>query len=162
SNESKAMMGGGLCWLDYNGDGRLDLFAVNSYSSADTATWEAHGGLPTSQLFENTPGSELGPRFVNVTKRAHAGLAVQGDGCVAGDFDGDGRTDLAVTTTSGVDMLWNDGGKFRMEALPANGWYTGIASADVNGDGRPDLFVAGYSDPNDPVPGSFAGFPTNI
>ena len=32
----------------------------------------------------------------------------------------------------------------------------------MNGDGRPDLFVAGYADPNDPVPGSFAGFPTNV
>ena len=43
------MMGGGVCWLDYNGDGKLDLFAVNSYSSADTQTWEAHGGLPRSR-----------------------------------------------------------------------------------------------------------------
>ena len=48
-----------------------------------------------------------------------------------------------------VDVLWNEGGKFRTTALPANGWYTGITSADVNGDGRPDLFVAGYADPND-------------
>ena len=49
SNESKAMMGGGVCWLDYNSDGWLDLFAVNSYASADTPTWEAHGGLPRSR-----------------------------------------------------------------------------------------------------------------
>jgi len=157
SNESKAMMGGGVCWLDYNGDGRLDLFAVNSYSSDDTATWDTHGGLPRSALYEN-----VGGRFRNVTSSAHAGLAAQGDGCVAADLNGDGRTDLAVTTTTGVDVLWNDGGKFRTAALHANGWYTGIASADVNGDGRPDLFAAGYADPNDPVPGSFSGFPTNI
>ena len=39
-------MGGGVCWLDYNDDGWLDLFAVNSYASADAAGWEAHGGLP--------------------------------------------------------------------------------------------------------------------
>ena len=32
----------------------------------------------------------------------------------------------------------------------------------MNGDGRPDIFVAGYSDPNVPVPGSLAGFPTNL
>ena len=157
SNESKAMMGGGVCWLDYNGDGRLDLFAVNSYSSADTQTWEAHGGLPHSELYEN-----VGGRFRNVTSSTHAELAVQGDGCVAADLNGDGRTDLAVTTTSGVDVLWNDGGTFHTTPLPANGWYTGIAAADVNGDGLPDLFAAGYADPNDPVPSSYAGFPTNI
>ena len=32
----------------------------------------------------------------------------------------------------------------------------------MNGDGRPDLFTAGYADPNTPVPGSYAGFPTNL
>ena len=79
SNETKAMMGGGVCWIDYNGDGLLDLFAVNSYASADIERWQAHGGLPTSELFEST-----GARFRNVTAKAHAGLAVQGDGCAAG------------------------------------------------------------------------------
>ncbi len=157
SNETKSMMGGGVCWLDYNGDGRLDLFAVNSYASADADRWAAHGGLPTSELFEN-----VGRSFRNVTHETHAGLAVQGDGCVAGDLNGDGRTDLVVTTTSGVEILWNRGGTFRAASLPATGWYAGAALADVNGDGRPDLFVAGYADPNRPVPGSYAGFPTNL
>jgi hypothetical protein len=157
SSETKAMMGGGVCWLDYNGDGRLDLFVVNSYSSDDAATWEAHGGLPTTALFENR-----GRTFRDVSRRTHADLAVQGDGCVAADLNGDGRPDLVVTTTSGVDILWNRGGRFAAQALPATGWYTGAAVADVNGDGRPDLFVAGYADPNEPVPGSFAGFPTNL
>ena len=157
SNEYQAMMGGGLCWLDYNGDGWLDLFAVNSYASADAASWAAHGGLPRSALFENVHG-----RFENVTAATHAGLAVQGDGCAAADLNGDGRPDLVVTTTTGVDILWNrPNGTFVREALPAHGWYTGVAVADVNGDGRPDIFVAGYTDPYDPVPGSLSGFPTD-
>ena len=162
SNDYRAMMGGGVCWLDYNNDGWLDLFAVNSYSSSDTAAWEAHGGLPRTALFENEHG-----QFHDVSSRAHADLAVQGDGCVAGDLNGDGRTDLVVTTTQGIDLLWNNGnGTFTEGAtaagLRATGWFTGAAIADVNGDGRPDLFVAGYSDPNEPVPGSLAGFPTNL
>ncbi|HEV7134344.1 MAG TPA: FG-GAP-like repeat-containing protein [Gaiellaceae bacterium] len=162
SNETKAMMGGGLCWLDYNHDGWLDLFVVNSYASADTAQWQSHGGLPRAALFENVHGT-----FRNVGAKAHADLAVQGDGCVAADLNGDGRPDLVVTTTSGVDLLWNDGnGTFtegaRVAGLDASGWYTGAAVADVNGDGRPDIFVAGYSDPNQPVPNSVAGFPTNL
>ena len=158
SQEAQAMMGGGVCWLDYNGDGWPDLFVVNSYASADTARWQAHGGLPRSALFENVHG-----RFVNVGRRTHANPAVQGDGCVAADLNGDGRPDLVVTTTTGVDILWNTGqGRFRTTALPEPGWYTGAAVADVNGDGRPDLFVAGYADTNDPVPNSTGGFPTNV
>ncbi|MFL5908945.1 MAG: FG-GAP-like repeat-containing protein [Gaiellaceae bacterium] len=158
SNESQAMMGGGLCWLDYNGDGWQDLFVVNSYSSADTAQWESHGGLPRSALFENVHGG-----FRNVTAASQSGLQVQGDGCVAADLKGIGRTDLVVTTTQGVDVLWNNGdGTFTERPLNAHGWYTGVAVADVNGDGRPDVFVAGYSDPNEPVPNSLAGFPTNL
>ena len=162
SNDYTAMMGGGVCWLDYNGDGWQDLFAVNSYASADTAQWEAHGGLPRTQLFENVHG-----HFRNVTAKAHAGLPVQGDGCVAADLNGDGRPDLIVTTTNGIRLLWNDGnGTFSEGAgaagMTASGWYTGVAVADVNGDGRPDVFVAGYARPYDPVPNSLAGFPTNL
>jgi len=158
SNETQAMMGGGLCWLDYNGDGWQDLFVVNSYSSADTAQWGAHGGLPRSALFENVHG-----KFRNVTAASHAGLQAQGDGCAAADLTGNGRPDLVVSTTRGVDVLWNNGnGTFTTAALPASGWYTGVAVADVNGDGLPDIFVAGYSDTNEPVPNSLAGFPTNV
>jgi Na+-translocating ferredoxin:NAD+ oxidoreductase RnfD subunit len=162
SNENTAMMGGGVCWIDYNGDGWQDLFAVNSYASADTARWQAHGGLPRTQLFENIHG-----HFRNVTAKAHAGLQVQGNGCVAADLNGDGRRDLIVTTTSGIKLLWNNGnGTFtegaRGAGMTASGWYTGAAVADVNGDGRPDVFVAGYTRLYDPVPNSFAGFPTNL
>ncbi len=158
SSDTKAMMGGGLCWLDYNNDGWQDLFAVNSYASADAPQWEAHGGLPRTALFENVDGT-----FKNVGAATHADLAVQGDGCTAADLDGDGHTDLVVTTTSGVDVLWNTGhGGFTQAQLPASGWFTGAAVADVNGDGRPDLFVAGYSDLSQPVQNSLAGFPTNV
>ena len=162
SNDYTAMMGGGVCWLDYNGDGWQDLFVVNSYASSDTARWEAHGGLPRTQLFENLHG-----HFRNVTSSTHAGLPVQGDGCAAADLNGDGRPDLIVTTADGIKLLWNDGdGTFgegaRAAGMTASGWYTGVAVADVNGDGRPDVFVAGYTRPFDPVANSLAGFPTNL
>ena len=162
SPDPAAMTGGGLCALDYDNDGWLDLFAVNSYSQADVPRWEKLGGLPRSALFRNTKG-----RFTNVSSRSKANLAVRGEGCVAADLNADGHTDLYVTTDSYDKLLWNNGdGTFTEGAREAGirkfGWHAGAAVGDVNGDGRPDLYVAGYTDANFPVPGSAAGFPNNF
>ena len=154
-------MGGGVCWLDYDDDGWMDLFAVNSYSELDVAQWKKRGGLPRSALFHNVEG-----KFVDVSRGSGADLAVRGNGCVAADFDQDGRTDLHVTTTTYDALLWNNGdGTFTDGARDAGiadyGWHAGAAVGDVNGDRRPDLYVAGYTNPNAPIPESFEGFPTN-
>jgi ASPIC and UnbV/FG-GAP-like repeat len=159
--DTPAMMGGGLCWLDYDNDGKLDLFVVNNYAESDLGRYDAEGGLPRSALFHN-----VGGRFVNVTDASGAGLAVRGQGCVAADLNGDGDTDVYVSTASDDKLLWNNGnGMFtegaRSSGVASFGWHTGAAVGDVNGDGRPDLFVAGYTEANGSIPGSSAGFPTN-
>jgi len=161
TNEPAAMMGAGLCWLDYNNDGWMDLFVVNSYADNNLPYWNDHGGLPTSALFENRHG-----HFVNVTMKSHAGLPIKGEGCVAADFDGDGHTDLYITAGTNDALLWNNGnGTFTEGARKAGaisfGWHAGATVADVNGDGRPDLFVAGYADMQHPIPSSVRGFPGN-
>ena len=161
TNDETAMMGGGVCWLDYDNDGRLDLFAVNNYTDDQYADWADRGGPPTSELFHN-----VGGRFVNVTRAAHAGLPTRGEGCVAADLDGDGHTDLFVTTATDDELLWSNGdGTFtdgaRKAGIVSFGWHSGAAVADVNGDGRPDLFVAGYADKQHPIQGSLKGFPSN-
>jgi Na+-translocating ferredoxin:NAD+ oxidoreductase RnfD subunit len=154
STDNAAMMGGGVCWLDANGDGRLDLFAVNSYDDPHYADYPAQ---PRSVLFLNEGGNRFAPRPSN---------AVRGEGCVAGDLDGDGRPDVVVTTASDDVLLWNaGGGRFvrapRSSGFVSFGWHAGGAIADVNGDGRPDIYVAGYTDPNAQIPGSMKGFPGN-
>jgi Na+-translocating ferredoxin:NAD+ oxidoreductase RnfD subunit len=168
SVDPPAMMGGGLCWIDYDGDGWLDLFVVDSYAEADVARWTSRGGLPRSRLFHNVKG-----RFVDVTAKTGTGLAMRGSGCVAADLDGNGTTDLFVTTASydaernAYDaLLWNNGdGTFtegaRAAGIDEPGWHTGAAVADVNGDGRLDVFVAGYTDMNHTLPLSQRGFPAD-
>ncbi|HYY76037.1 MAG TPA: CRTAC1 family protein [Gaiellaceae bacterium] len=154
-----AMMGGGVCWLDYDDDGWLDLFVVNSFAEAEAGRWRETGGLPEAALYRNTDGE-----FVDVSSESGANLAVRGNGCVAADFDLDGLTDLYVTTSRVNALLWNEGdGTFTEGAVAAGaaayGWRTGAAAGDVNGDGWLDLFVAGYADLSNRSPGASKGFP---
>src|ERR671931_2890089 len=104
SPDPAAMTGGVLCALDYNNDGWVDLFVVNSYAQADIGRWQQHGGLPRSALFKNTKG-----RFTNVSRRSKADVATRGEGCVAADLNSDGFTDLYVTTAAYDRLLWNNG-----------------------------------------------------
>jgi hypothetical protein len=151
SADPAAMMGGGLCWIDYDDDGWLDLFVVNSYSENEWGLWqEEGGGVPTARLFRNRKGS-----FSDVTEKAGVGFELRGTGCVAADLDLDGHVDLFVTTERDDKLLWNEGnGEFSdgtaLAGVDVFGWHAGAAAGDVNGDGWPDLFVTGYVDPNTP------------
>ncbi len=161
TGDTGAMMGGGLCWIDHDADGWLDLFVVDTWSNGEWGDWRAKGALPTSRLYRNDHG-----RFVDVTDVTGAGLEVRGNGCVAADLDLDGHTDLYVTTERENVLLWNDGERFEADGgaagVDAYGWHTGAAVGDIDGNGWPDLFVAGYADLNRPVRGAPGGFPSTF
>jgi hypothetical protein len=158
SADAAAMIGGGLCWLDYDADGWLDLFVVNGHSRDERDEWEARGGLPTTRLFRNHEG-----RFTDVTDEVGAAVALRGQGCVAADLDADGRIDLYVTGADRSTLLWNEGGRFEEadedSSVRVFGWHTGAAAGDLDGNGLPDLVVSGYVDEANRIPEAELGFP---
>ncbi len=162
SGDPFSMMGGGLCWVDIDRDGWLDLFVVNTWTDGEWGRWREQGALPTTRLYRNDRG-----RFRDVSVDRGAALEVRGSGCVAADLDRDGFTDLYVTTERENVLLWNDGGE-RFVAddgsagVDAGGWHAGAAVGDVDGDGWLDLFVTGYADLNRAIPGATRGFPNSF
>lgn len=70
-----ALMGAGLCWIDYDQDGWQDLCLVNSHAEDEIDHWQANGGLPTNALFCNQNG-----QFSDVLAQTGTNLALRGDG----------------------------------------------------------------------------------
>ena len=159
TDDAVAAMGGGLCWLDYDRDGRLDLYVVNSHAAEERAYWAAQGDLPRNALFRN-----VGGRFEDVSAGSGTDLAMRGNGCLAADFNADGWPDLYVTAYGPNALLINEGdGVFREIAAAAGvdapEWSSAAAAGDLNGDGLVDLFVAAYIDFNKRIPKPSGAFP---
>lgn len=131
-------MGSGMAWLDADGDGRLDLFVVQSGRFPEGAA---------GSLYRN----EGNGRFADVTGKAGLHTRVYGMGAAAADFDNDGRTDLYVTGFGRNVLYRNNGdGTFsdvtEKAGVGGGGWSTSAAWADFDGDGLLDLVVARYVD----------------
>jgi hypothetical protein len=141
------MMGGGVGLLDYDGDGWLDVYAVQGGTLSNQST-----PTPSAQrdrLFHNRGDGT----FQDAT--ASAGLAAMqggyGHGVAVGDYDNDGWPDLFITRWRSYALYRNRGdGTFAdvtaMAGLAGNrDWPTSAAFADLDGDGDLDLYVCHYS-----------------
>jgi hypothetical protein len=134
-------MGSGVAWLDYDGDGWLDLYVVQSgpYPPQGSA-------LAQDRLFRNDHG-----RFVDVTRAAGLHDAAYGMGAVAGDYNNDGHPDLYVTNYGHNILYRNNGDGTFTDVTAAAGvaagkWSTSAAWVDIDNDGDLDLFVVRYLD----------------
>ena len=137
-------MGSGVCVLDYDADGRPDLYFVQSAPLP---------GSPADPLLHASLYRNRGDgTFEETTAAARVGNeGAYGMGCAVADVDNDGDADLYVTNFGPNRLYLNRGdGTFaeasRQARVDDSGWGTAAAFADYDGDGDVDLFVANYLD----------------
>lgn len=137
-------MGGGVAFLDFDQDGRQDLFFVNG---GETPHGKSAGPVRNA-LYRNLGGG----KFEDVTYKSGAGqMPFYGMGVAAADFDNDGYPDLFITGYPSCALLHNNrDGTFtditeRAGVKNAGKWAASAAWFDYDRDGRLDLFVANYA-----------------
>jgi len=108
------------------------------------------------KLFERLSAQQTGIAFSNaLPEKADFNILnylyyYNGAGVAVGDIDGDGLPDLYFTSNLGANKLYHNLGNYRFEDATAKagvadsvGWKTGVTMADVNGDGKVDIYVSG-------------------
>jgi hypothetical protein len=127
------IMGAGAALLDFDNDGDLDVFLVQSAGE--------------SRLFRNelAPGGSL--RFTDVTAASGVRFGGYGMGAASADYNNDGWADLLVTGHDKRSLYRNNGkGNFSEVPFPqpAGVWSTSASFFDYDRDGRLDLIVLSY------------------
>jgi len=137
------IIGGGGLLFDFDNDGWLDVFLVDSGSLADPAV----DRRARHRLYRNQHNGT----FADVTDASNIRHRGYGMGACAGDIDNDGLTDLYITN-AGPNALYRNTGGGRFAEVPNAGgagsplWSTSCAFVDIDRDGDLDLFVTNYVD----------------
>jgi len=134
-------VGAGCAFLDYDNDGWMDIYLVNS-GACDF--YSPSAPLKNALYHNNHDGT-----FTDVTDKAGVAGGRFGMGVAVGDYDGDGWPDLYVTDY-GRNILYhnNKDGTFsdvtEKAGVAAQGWSTCAVWFDYDNDGKLDLFVSSF------------------
>lgn len=128
-------LGAGACVIDYDGDGKPDVFLVDANGNGYAA------------LYRNLGNG----KFENVTQKTHLEMYGQGTSCAVGDYDNDGHPDLAVAINRRVHLFHNEGnGTFKdvtdASGIDTGGLILGMTFIDFDHDGDLDLYVTRFND----------------
>ena len=134
-------VGAGSAFFDFDGDGWMDIYLVNSGPSD---FYEPSRELSNALYRNNGDGT-----FSDVTAAAGVQGGQFGMGVAAADFDADGDTDLYLTAYGRNQLFRNRGdGSFEEVAdeagVAASGWFTDAVWFDYDNDSLLDLFVSGF------------------
>jgi enediyne biosynthesis protein E4 len=134
-------VGAGCAFLDYDNDGWMDIYLVNSGPSD---FFKPTTPLKNALYHNNHDGT-----FTDVTDKAGVAGGTFGMGVAAADFDGDGWVDLYVTGY-GRNILYRNNGNGTFTdvtgkaGVAAPGWSTCAVWFDYDNDGKLDLFVSSF------------------
>jgi hypothetical protein len=136
-------VGAGCAFLDYDNDGWMDIYLVNS---GRCDFYDPHPPLRNALYHNNRDGT-----FTDVTERAGVPGDAYGMGVAVGDYDGDGFPDIYVTQYAQSILYHNNGnGTFTdvtaSAGVSAPGWGTSAVWFDYDNDGKLDLFVCRFVD----------------
>jgi hypothetical protein len=133
--------GAGCAFLDYDNDGWMDIYLVNS---GKCDFYNPNPPLRNAMYRNNRDGT-----FTDVTEKAGVAAKGYGQGVAVGDYDGDGFPDMYVTQYGRSILYHNNGdGTFtdvtEKAGVAAPGWASSAVWFDYDNDGRLDLFVCQF------------------
>ena len=147
-------MGGGVALLDYDNDGRLDIFFTNGAKIDDPMPDDKLPDKSDRKFWNRLYHQNPDGTFTDVTEKAGLTGMPQNRydmGVAVGDYDNDGFEDIYVTGFGGNTLYHNNGnGTFtdvtKSAGVAGGGWSASAGFFDYDNDGKLDLFVTRYVD----------------
>jgi enediyne biosynthesis protein E4 len=142
-------MVGGVGMIDYNNDGRLDLFFVNGAKILDPMPPSQMPDKSDPRYWNRLYRNNGDGTFTDVTEQAGVKGHSFGMGVAVGDYDNDGNPDIYVTNYGENILYHNNGdGTFtdvtKKAGVPGGGWSAAACFVDYDRDGLLDLIVTRY------------------